>query len=248
MKNHLIAICSGTKGIGKTWLCANLSHALGLSKQKVLFFDADCGIENVAYQLDIDFNQSYNNMLNGSVTINNMVYRYDKGSFDIIGANSEANILASAPVGRVQVLTQDLFYLSKFYDYTFIDCSDDDIKNANSFFNVAKIIVLIVNANPKSSEGAYKKIEKLKKINPYADIKIVINRAMSYNEGTQVYKSLLQAAQTYIKVDLSLLGIIRQDTRIRDSVLNKSLLINRYPASEGAEDVIKIAQKILEEL
>ena len=77
---------------------------------------------------------------------------------------------------------------------------------------------------------------------------MVINRAYSYNEGNQIYKTILQAAKNYINVDLSLLGIIRQDTRIRDSVLNKSLLINRYPASEGAEDVFKITKNILEDL
>ena len=59
MKNHLIAICSGTKGIGKTWLAVNLSHSLALLRKKVLFFDADCGIENISYQLDFNLKNSY---------------------------------------------------------------------------------------------------------------------------------------------------------------------------------------------
>ena len=248
MKKQLIAVYSGTKGIGKTWLCTSLCHTLALSKQKVLFFDADCGVENISYQLGFNFNYSYSGLLNGTLTLNNAVYKYDKGCFDIIGANSKENILASAPVGRVQVLAQDLFCFSKYYEYVLIDCSDDDVKNVNSFLKICNTIILIVNADPKSSEGAYKKIEKLRKINPDANIKIIINRAYSYNEGNQIYKTILQAAKNYINVDLSLLGIIRQDTRIRDSVLNKSLLINRYPASEGSEDVFKITKNILEGL
>ena len=59
MKNYLIAICSGTKGIGKTWLSVNLSHGLSLLKNKVLFFDADCGIENISYQLGFELKKSY---------------------------------------------------------------------------------------------------------------------------------------------------------------------------------------------
>jgi len=59
---------------------------------------------------------------------------------------------------------------------------------------------------------------------------------------------LAKAAKIYLDTNLSLLGIIRKDARIRDCVLNKSLLINRYPASEGAEDVVKIAKKLLEGL
>lgn len=248
MKNHLIAICSGTKGIGKTWLAVNLSHSLALLRKKVLFFDADCGIENISYQLNLDLNNTYNSLLNGFVTINNSVLKYDKGFFDLICSKSGENILASAPVGRVQVLAKDLFCFSKYYDYVILDCSDDDVKNINNFINICNTVFIIVNADPLSLEGAYKKIEKIKNINSKADIKIIINRAMSYNEGNQIYKNLLKAAQTYIKINLDLFGIIRQDTRIRDCVLNKSLLLNRYLSSEGAEDIIKISQRILEDL
>ena len=114
MNKHLIAVYSGTKGIGKTWLCASVCHALGLSKKKVLFFDADCGVENISYQLGFNFNYSYNNLLNGMLTLNNAIYKYDKGCFDIIGANTTENVLASAPIGRIQVLAQDLFCFSKW--------------------------------------------------------------------------------------------------------------------------------------
>jgi len=248
MKNHLIAICSGTKGIGKTWFAVNLCNCLGLLKTKVLFFDADCGIENISYQLGLDINKSYKDLLSGYVTVNNNIIRYDKGLFDIIAEKSGENALVSAPIGRVQILARDLFCFSKFYDYVVIDCSDDEIKTVNSFLNICNTIIIIVNTDPISSESAYKKIEKIKKINPNTDIKIIINRAISYNEGNQIYKSLLKAAQEYINVDLSLGGIIRQDTRIRDCVLNKSLLLNRYPASEGAEDIVKISQKIFKEV
>ena len=246
MENNLIAICSGTKGIGKTWLSVSLCNSFSLLKKKVLFFDADCSIENVAYQLGINCGRNYNLLLNGNTTINNIVYSFDKGGFDIISANSGENILSSAPIGRVQILAKDLFCFSKYYDYTFIDCSDDDIKNANAFLNVCKNIVLVVNADLISSVGAYKKIEKIKKINPNAKIKIIINRAYSYNEGKQIYDNLLKACEDYIKTDLELLGFIRQDSRIRDCVLNKSLLLNKYPASEGAEDIFLVSQKLLE--
>ena len=247
MKNHLIAICSGTKGCGKTWLGVNVSHCLSLLKKKVLFFDADCSIENAFYQLGISFEHNYNSLLSGLTTLNNATIKYNKNLFDIIGTKSGENSLFSAPIGRVQVLAHDLLCFSKNYDYVIIDCSDDDVKNVNSFINICNTILLIVDADFTSIENAYKKIEKLKKINCKANIKLVINRAMSYNEGNQIFESLHKASINYIDMDLSLLSVIRQDTRIRDSVLNKSLLLNRYPTSEGAEDLMKLSQKILED-
>ena len=95
--------------------------------------------------------------------------------------------------------------------------------------------------------AAFKKIEELQTIAPQAKFNIVINRALSYEEGRQTYKTLLKASKEYIKVDLNLLGIIRQDARIRDSVINKALLLNRYAKCEGAEDSVAVARRFLEE-
>lgn len=246
MENHLIAICSGTKGIGKTWLAVTLSNALSLLKKKVLFFDADCSITNIDYQLDLKNTENYKSLITGNLTINKSVQYCEKSGFDVISSKSGEDILSTSPVGRIQILARDLFCFSKYYDYVLVDCSDDDVKNANNFLHICKFIILIVNTDPTSLIGAYKKIEKIKKINSDAKIHIVINRALSYNEGKQMYENLLKASVDYIKVDLNLLGIIRQDSRIRDCVMNKSLLLNRYPASEGAEDVFSLSKKILE--
>jgi hypothetical protein len=39
-----------------------------------------------------------------------------------------------------------------------------------------------------------------------------------------------------------LLGIIRLDARIRDTIKNKDLLLSRYPESEAAQDISEIAK------
>ena len=246
MENHLIAICSGTKGIGKTWLAVTLSNALSLLKKKVLFFDADCSVTNITYQLDLKNTKNYKSLINGNAILNNNIVFNEKAGFDIISSHPGDSVLSSGPVGRIQVLARDLFCFSKYYDHIVVDCSDDDVKNVNNFINICKTIIIIVNTDPTSLINAYKKIEKIKKINSTAKIHIVINRAFSYNEGNNIYENLLKASSDYIKVDLNLLGIIRQDSRIRECVLNKSLLLHRYPASEGAEDVFSISKKILE--
>lgn len=48
-----------------------------------------------------------------------------------------------------------------------------------------------------------------------------------------------------MKISPELLGIIRRDTRVRDSIRNQAPLISRYPTSEAAEDVIAIAGKLI---
>ena len=246
-KSCISAICSGTTGIGKTWFAAALCHALSLMRKNVLYFDADCGLENISYQNSLEKSTPYASLINGQCTLNNAVFRFERGKFDVISSPSGEDALISAPIGRAQILAGDLLRLAQYYDYVFIDCADNGSKQLNPFFNICKNIIILVNACSSSSIAAFKKIEELQSIAPQARFNIVINRALSYEEGRQTYKTLLKASKEYIKVDLNLLGIIRQDARIRDTVINHALLLNRYQKCEGAEDSVAAARRFLEE-
>lgn len=247
LHGHIYAVCSGSKAAGKTWLTTTICHNLGILKKKVLFFDADCGVENIAGQLGIKQCTAYSRLLNGNQTINNSVFRFDKGKFDLICCFPGEDRFNNAPAGRTQLLAGDLAYFSKHYDFVFVDCATDNNKTINPFFNICSNIVLLVNSDPAAVTAAYHKLETLKKISADTQFYIVINQAVSVEEGMQTYKTLLKAAQEYIKVNLNLLGVIRQDSRIREAVVNRSLLLSRYPACEGTEDVKKIVRQILEE-
>jgi flagellar biosynthesis protein FlhG len=130
----------------------------------------------------------------------------------------------------------------------FVDCSDEDSASVNVFLNLCRDIILLSNPDPFSLSEAYRKIIRLKKIAPEARLRIVINHAQSFEEGQALYKLLLKASEEYIKLDLNLLGIIRQDAHIREAVLNKELLLKRYPACNGTQDAALIAQQLLKDL
>ncbi len=245
-KNHITAVCAGTKGIGKTWLTVAICHALALMNKKTLLFDADCSIENVAYQTGFNKTVPYNTLLSGQLTLNNAPQFFIDGKFDIICSSPGECLFDTAPIGRVQVLAADLKHLAKYYDHIFIDCADYDSKNLSPLFNVCNDIIVIVNANSASSTEAFKTISKLKNFTSKTAIDIIVNRAASHEEGRQVFKTLLKAAKEYINVDLNLLGVIRQDSRIREAVLNQALILNRYPGCEGAEDCVALVRHFVE--
>lgn len=78
----------------------------------------------------------------------------------------------------------------------------------------------------------------------YKSLQIVINYANSYEEGLRTYDTLRRACEQYMTATPKLLGIIRRDTKVRDAIRNHVLLLNRYPNSEAAEDVVNIARKL----
>lgn len=244
-KNNLTVVCSGTKGVGKTWFSSVLSQSLSMLKQKVLFFDADGGVENIAFQLNLPKSNTYADMLKNKITLNNAVYFCNKGHFDAIYAEPQNNGLSAYPAGRCQILVSDLKAFSVNYDTVLADCSNTNPILKNSFLQAADRIILLIGPNLNGNIDAYKELEHIKKISLNPKIFVVVNRALSYNEGSQIYKTLLKADAKFIGANPLLLGVIKQDGRIRDCVQNKTSLFERYPVCDSLNDIANFAKTLI---
>lgn len=245
-KNNLFVICSGTKGVGKTWFSSVLSQSLGMLKQKVLFFDADGGMENIAFQLNLPKSDLYSKMLKNKLTLNNAVYFYSKGRFEMIYAEPQKNDLSAYPVGRCQILVSDLKAFAVNYNQVLVDCSNTNPVLKNIFLQAADCIVLLIAPDLNGNVEAYRELEHIKKISPNAKILIVVNHALSYSEGEQIFKTLLKADEQFIGVTPKLLGVVKQDGRIRDCVINKVTLFERYPVCESITGISNFAKTLIE--
>lgn len=243
-KNKLITICSGSKGIGKTFFALTLCHVLSLMHHKVLFFDADGGIENIAYQLGLQQSNLYKKLLKNDVTLNNAVTPYTKGHFDLIYSSSKENTLNLYPTGRGQILASDLKNFAFRYDEVLIDCSADNPKIKNIFLNASDRIIMLFSPSLKSETEAYTELEHIHQIAPQSQVYAVITHALSYIEGEQCFKTFCKAGEEFIGLQPKLLGILIQDGCIRENILNKTLFAHRYPESQTLKDIQKIASNL----
>ena len=113
--------------------------------------------------------------------------------------------------------------------------------------SMAEKIIVLCTDEPTSLTDAYAFIKIMAMQYPKSDLNVVINQANSIREGQRTYDTLLKACTNFLKINPPLLGIIRRDTRVRDAIRNQTPLINRFPTSEAAEDVIAIARKLITE-
>ena len=110
---------------------------------------------------------------------------------------------------------------------------------------MAEKIIVVCTDEPTSLTDAYAFIKIMTMQYPKSDISVVVNQANSIREGQRTYDTLLKACNNFLKINTTLLGIIRRDTRVRDSIRNQSTILTRYPNSEAATDVIAIAKRLL---
>lgn len=242
---NMIAVASGKGGVGKTWFSITLAHALSGFKQKTLLFDGDLGLANIDIQLGLMVKNDLGNVVSGSMTLNQVVYHSPKTHFDVIAGRSGSAGLASMPIGRLQILGEDLSLLAASYNKVILDMGAGVEKPVRILSGMAEKIIVLCTDEPTSLTDAYAFIKIMSAQYPKCDLNVVINQANSLREGQRTYDTLLKACQNFLKISPPLLGIIRRDTRVRDSIRNQAPLISRYPTSEAAEDVIAIARKLI---
>lgn len=240
--DNITVVTSGKRSSGKTWLSLTLAHALNLRGQQVLIVEADNGMLNADFQLSSRTGYYLNDVVSGECTLNQAI-RPLKKKFDMITAKAGSDLLENMPLGRLQLLGEDLCFVAKNYDQVILDVSNDG-KVLHNLLPNGSNIVLLCDSNPSSLVSAYKFLQNEMKILRYNKLQIVVNYAKSAEEGRQTYNTLRKACEQYIDYVPELLGIIRNDSHVREAISKHTLFLSDYGNSPAAADVSEIARNL----
>lgn len=241
---NMIAIASGKGGVGKTWLSITLAHAFAKEGLKTLLFDGDLGLANVDIQLGLVTPYDLGSVITGRVPLTQAIVPCAECGFDVIAGRSGSGSLANIPLSRLQLIFDDLQLLASQYDKVIIDLGAGVEKAVRLFAGNAGTLVVVCTDEPTSLTDAYAFIKIISRENPDVDIKVVVNSANTYREGEKTYATLLKACQGFLKISPALAGIVRRDTRVRDSIRAQTSLLTSYPNAEATGDVLKIAENL----
>ena len=243
---NMVAIASGKGGVGKTWLAITLTHALAKQKLRTLLFDGDLGLANLDIQLGLMPKHDLCSVIAGRLTLNQAVLTYEEGNFDIIAGRSGSGGLANVPVSRLQILGDDLNLLAAAYDKVIIDLGAGVERTVRQLAQSVGTCIVVATDEPTSLTDAYAFIKVTHVERPGEDIRIVINMANSTREGERTYNTLLKACEGFLKISPPLIGVIRRDNKVRESIKSQSSILTRFPNTEATTDVERIAEKLKE--
>ncbi len=247
-KGRLIAVASGKGGVGKTWFSITLSHALAQSGKKVLLFDGDLGLANIDVQLGLMAKRDLNDVIEGHLGLAHVVEHYADGGFDVVAGRSGHGSLSSLPLERLNALLQQIRGIVPEYDAVIIDLGAGIDRTVRFITAAADATIVVTTDEPTALTDAYALI-KLSHAAGHADnIKVIVNMSADAKEGTSTYNTLLKACKNFLKLAPPLLGVVRHDKRVKESIRAQTPYLTRSPNTDTAADIEKIAKTVNEEL
>ncbi len=242
--SNLIAIASGKGGVGKTWFSVTLSHALAKMGKKVLLFDGDLGLANVDVQLGLMPKRDLNDVIRGRLGLDRVIQRYEDGKFDIVAGRSGQASLSALPSQRLALLRDQLLEVAEDYDVVIADLGAGVDRTVRMFSASAATTLLITTDEPTALTDAYAFIKLGNAAGVSKNINVVINMASSVAEGEKTYKTLLKACENFLRLSPPLVGMVRHDTRVKESIRSQTPILTRAPNAEASLDAEKIAKKV----
>ena len=240
-KANILAIASGKGGVGKTWFASTLAHALSNNGNRVLLYDGDLGLANLDIQLGLAPKFDLGSVIAGKLTLAQAITQFKVGNFDVIAGRSGSGTLANLPSSRHRALANELLQLSSQYEYVILDLGAGIDKSVRQTAIHAKNIIVLCTDEPTSLTDAYAFIKVTNTEQPETKIHVVINSVNSNREGERTFNTLSKACYGFLRFKPVLLGIIRRDPKVRETIRAQVPLLTRYPNCEAASDVEAIA-------
>jgi len=243
-EKRLITIASGKGGVGKTWLSVTLAHALSHQGQKIALFDGDLGLANVDIQLGIMPDKDLGHVISGAATFADIAVPYgdhDGSSFDVLPGKSGSGALGSLSRQTLVKLRNDLIVTAQNYDHLLLDLAAGIDPAVTTLAHHSGKILVVMTADPTSLTDAYAFIKLTHMQNASANISIVVNNVTNKREGERAFEAIKRACEGFLKISPPLVGIIRNDAKVVDSIRAQVPLITRHPNSDAATDVKQLA-------
>lgn len=245
---NVIAVASGKGGVGKTWFSITLSHALAREGKKVLLFDGDLGLANVDVQLGLMPKRDLNDVIRGRLGLDKVVMRHEDAGFDIIAGRSGQASLSALPSQRLAYLRDQLLDVAKNYDYVVIDLGAGIDRTVRMLSASATRTLLVTTDEPTSLTDAYAFLKLGNASGTSKHVGVVVNQASSTSEGEKTYRTLLKASENFLRLTPPLTGMVSFDKKIKESIRAQTPILTRYPNTDAAGDVEKIAQQVMKDM
>jgi len=248
---HTLAVTSGKGGVGKTFVTANLAAALAARGERVLVLDADLGLANLDVVLNLYPKITLHDVFTDKATLEDAILPAPGGFFVLLAGSGLVEYSRLTPEVRDKLL-QIIDQVKPRFDWVLLDTGAGISAVVLFAISLAEQVLVVATPEPTSMTDAYATIKVLATQQERRHIGLLVNQIQQLGEGKTVRNQLQLVVQRFVDVGLpqpvklELLGEVRSDNAVRESVRRRQLLMEVYPGSEAAQAIRTLAAKLCE--
>lgn len=245
---RVITVTSGKGGVGKSNVSINLAVQLRRMGKRVLIFDADFGMANIEVMFGAIPKYNLADLIYQGKNIREII---TMGPMDIGFISGGSGIAGMSNLGRdyINYLIQNLTELDLFADVIIIDTGAGISDAVLEFLVASGEILLVTTPEPTSITDSYSLLKALNRHPSFdksqTNIKVVANKTTNYEEGKLLYNKLSAVVNKYLKINLSLVGVIPEDNQLVKAVMQQAPVSIQNPQAKSALAFADLAQVLM---
>ncbi len=246
---RIITVTSGKGGVGKSNTSINLACQLKKLGQRVLILDADFGLANIEIMFGTVPRHNFCDLIYQRKSITDII---TWGPMDIgfISGGSGIAGLSNLSQDYLNYIIQNLTKLDAIADIVIIDTGAGISDAVLDFLVASGEILLVATPEPTSITDSYSLLKALNRhprfLREDSKIKVIANKVSSDTEGETMYNKLNTVASRYLKLPVSYLGAIPQDSRLEEAVMQQKPVSMQSPNSKSARAYEKMAYALMD--
>ncbi|MEA1961739.1 MAG: MinD/ParA family protein [Bacillota bacterium] len=244
-QTRVIVVSSGKGGVGKSTVALNTALDLCALGKRVVLMDADLGMANIDIMLGIIPQYNIYDMITEQKTIKDIMVDGPNG-LKIIPGGSGMIELANIKDNEMKKILVEMGRLDGEFDYLIVDTGAGIANNVLSFLLAADDIIVVTTPEPTSLTDAYGIVKNAKKSGFEGNLFLVVNRVAKESEGVAVAQKFKLVSEKFLNLDIKTLGYILQDSQVEQGIRRQEALVQAFPRSPAARNLMNIARKLID--
>ena len=245
---RVITVTSGKGGVGKSNTAINLAIQFRKMDQRVIILDADFGLANIEIMFGAVPEHNLCDLIYQGKNIKEII---TWGPMDVGFISGGSGIAGLSNLSRDYLIyiINNLAELDSITDVIIVDTGAGISDAVLEFLVASGEILLVTTPEPTSITDSYSLLKALCRHTRFSpemsQVKVVANKVEDKADGERLFEKLDKVVGKYLKIPISYLGAIPQDTQLSKAVMQQMPVSLQAPSSRSAVAYETIAAKLM---
>lgn len=246
---RVITVTSGKGGVGKSNTAINLAIQFKKMGQRVIILDADFGLANIEIMFGAVPKHNLCDLIYQGKNIKEII---TWGPMDVGFISGGSGIAGLSNLAREYLvyIIQNLAELDAIADVIIVDTGAGISDAVLEFLVASGEILLVTTPEPTSITDSYSLLKALSRHPRFSgemtQVKMIANKVEALAEGQILYDKLNAVVSKYLKMPMTYLGAVPQDSRLSKAVMQQMPVSLHAPQSKSAIAYETIAAKLMD--